>query len=312
MPQFSPDSVHGATITFSNPKSAGFDFDAVLCMGEEWEEKASASFHLNAGQSKPVTFSVTMPSAEGAYPVYISVSSGGKVVALYHATEDVVIGPVGITITNISFSPSNLTDAVHEYETSLGLGFWGDPFTIIFTVSNPFNTDVWARPDYALGLLSGESLKYVDDVLQGFNPAKLLYFRLLLNTAAIQGDYSYTTDWQHPWDPRGTNKGSNMVLGIYDPDGVPRLVGGADYWLKIPPGGSITTVKQAHLGRGISSLVPGVFDLCVVISQAYYLVYDPGYGQQRVGSQWVTVNWRPVSIEPSAIAVPGLVNITPA
>ncbi len=281
----------------------------------------------------------------------------------------VPIAPVGVEVTSITVSPTSLTSAKHEYETSLGLGFWGDPFTISITFSNPFDHDVWVRPDYAFGHLTGEPLGYVAGSLQGFTAEELLYFRLLLNTAYMQGDYSYTTDWQKPWDPRGENKGSNMVLGIYDPDGAPRLIGAADYWLKIPPKGSITTVKEGHLGSDLqvkalqcvlcgeiitggveehyASNHPGVeitcwswgglsgcyfddgsgsavnqvyvpaegvvgpYDLCVVALKVWSLVYDPGYGQQRVGNQWVTVNWRPVELEPVAAAVPDMINITP-
>ena len=215
-----------------------------------------------------------------------------------------------LEITDITVTPTELTDTEYEYNTSLGLGYWGDLFTISITFKNPFDKDIWVKPDYALGLLTGDPLKYVGNALQGFDAKKLLYFRLLLQSEYIEGDYSYTTDWQKPWDPKGQNKGSNMVLGIYDPDGVPQSVGAADYWLKIPPGGLITTVKEAHLGKGISSLVPGVYDLCVVLSRAYYFVYDPGYGQQRVGSQWVTVNWRPVELDPCVAAVPNMINIT--
>lgn len=91
MPEFEPSSLHSATVIFSNPKPAGFDYQASLCMGEDWVEMASASFHLNAGQSKGVGFSVTMPSAEGAYPVYFKVSHSGVLIGTFVAKEGVVI-----------------------------------------------------------------------------------------------------------------------------------------------------------------------------------------------------------------------------
>ncbi len=99
MPEFAPGSVHKATATFFNPKSAGFDFAASLCMGAGWTEMDTASFHLNAGQSKAVEFSVTMPSAEGTYPVYFKVYYGGVLIGTFVATEDVVIAPAVISFT---------------------------------------------------------------------------------------------------------------------------------------------------------------------------------------------------------------------
>ena len=140
----------------------------------------------------------------------------------------------GVDIPSVTVNPTLLTTARLEYETSLGLGFWGDPFTISMTFNNPFDFDVWIKPDFAFGKLAGND----------FTAEELIYFRLLLNTEYIQGDYSHPTSWQKPWDPRGQNTGSNMQF-VYDPDGVPRV--GDERWLRIPAGGSITMVKEAHL-----------------------------------------------------------------
>jgi len=322
-------------------------------------EGAGQTVELAPGESRPVSFEAT-PHEARTYQVSVDELTGS-----FTAVE-----APQVKITGITVNPTNLTTARHEYETSLGLGYWGDPFTINITFSNPFDYDIWVKPDYAFGHLTEVPLEYVNGVLRGFDAKKLLYFRLLLSTAYIEGDYSYTTDWQKPWDARGQNVGSNMVLGIYDPDGVPRTIGAADYWLKIPPGGSITTVKDAHLGgdlqvrayqcvlcgeiitggikehyesnhpgveitcwawgglsgcyfndgsgEAVTSVyvpaegVTGPFDLCAVALKAWSLVYDPGYGQQRVGSKWVTVNWRPVELDPVASAVPDMINITAA
>jgi hypothetical protein len=103
MPQFAPSSVHVATPVFSNPKSAGFDYRAALCMGAALTEMASASFHLDAGQSKSVPFSVTMPSVQGTYPVYLKVTSGGVLIGTFVATEDVVIFTPTINIIKIKW-----------------------------------------------------------------------------------------------------------------------------------------------------------------------------------------------------------------
>ncbi|GAI90829.1 unnamed protein product, partial [marine sediment metagenome] len=161
----------------------------------------------------------------------------------------VPIAPVGVEITGISVSPTTLTTARHEYETSLGLGFWGDPFTIRITFSNPFDMDIWVRPDYAFGHLTGVPLEYVAGILKGFTAEELLYFRWLMDTEYMEGDYSYTVDWQKLYDVQ--NAGSNMPQFVKDPDGIAVLAGGGDCWLKIPAGGQATTVKQAHLGSDL-------------------------------------------------------------
>lgn len=96
MPQFTPSSVHSATVTFSNPKSAGFDYKASLCMGAAWTEMASASFHLDAKQSKSIVFSVTMPSIPGTYPVYFKVTCGGVLIGTFVATEAIVISQIDV------------------------------------------------------------------------------------------------------------------------------------------------------------------------------------------------------------------------
>jgi len=194
----------------------------------------------------------------------------------------------GVLIASVVINPTQLTNTMHEYETNLGLGFWGDPFTIAITFSNPFDYDVWVKPDFAFGRLNGELLEFVEEtvpdhgggstqtVLHGFDTEKLLYFRLLLQSEYIEGDYSYDTDWQKPWDPKGQNTGSNMAF-VYDPDGVPRV--GDERWLKVPAGGALTMVKDAHLGRALSVKASQCTTCGEIITgsvQAHYAAEHPG------------------------------------
>lgn len=92
MPEFEAETEHIAHVTLTNPSSVGFDYVATLYMGSNLVEMAMASFHLNAGESKVIDLSVTMPSSAGTYPVYIGVSSGGENIILYQ-------DPKGVTIT---------------------------------------------------------------------------------------------------------------------------------------------------------------------------------------------------------------------
>jgi len=211
-----------------------------------YPDGTSRTLLATAGQDKEgnganVLFEPFTSSQEGTYSVEVTLSSGDQVLdsVTFSLTAVQKIGITGITV-----NPTSLTTTRGEYETSLGLGFWGDPFTISITFKNPFDFDVWVKPDFAFGKLTGGPLEFVEGNLQGFDAEKLLYFRLLLNTEYIQGDYSYTTAWQQMYDARGTNAGSNMAF-VYDPDGVPRA--GDERWLKIPAGGSKAIVKDSHL-----------------------------------------------------------------
>jgi len=305
MPQFNPGESKTAKATMNNPKGVALDYTGFLYMGDT--QVAEVSFHLNAGEEKVIPFSVTMPSVAGTYPVLLYVYSGGQGIAIYRATEDVVIVSASIEITSITLSPTSLTNAKHEYNTYLGLGYWGDPFTLSITFFNHNNFDVWVHPDYAFGHLTGEPLGYVGGALRGFEAMKLLYVRLLLDTPGYQGDYSYTSDWQKLYNYQ--NPGSNMPQYVYDPDGIAVLAAGADCWLKIPANGQATTVKNGHLGKTISVALPGVFDLCVAVSGAFYLVWDPH--TRIVGGKTYVVNYSSVNLDPLVSSVPNAVSITP-
>lgn len=106
MPEFASGSVHVARVVFSNPRQTGLSYEAVLWMGTNMFLMSEASFSLNADESKEVDFSVTMPTQEGAYPVGITVSSGGAVIAQYQSTSDVLIasyvGDIAFTVRIIN------------------------------------------------------------------------------------------------------------------------------------------------------------------------------------------------------------------
>ncbi|MBA7516347.1 hypothetical protein ES705_08395 [subsurface metagenome] len=221
---------------------------------------------LQPSESKVVSFEAT-PTVAKTYQVSVD-GLAGSFVAIKAVVE----------ITGISVSPTSLTTAKHEYETSLGLGFWGDPFTIRITFSNPFDMDIWVRPDYAFGHLTEEPLKYVAGSLRGFNAEKLLYFRWLMDTEYMEGDYSYTVDWQKLYDVQ--NAGSNMPQFVKDPDGIAVMAGGGDCWLKVPAKGTATTVKNGHLS---SELQVRAYEcaLCGMLIgsegvKAHYAAYHPG------------------------------------
>jgi len=107
MAELNPSTTYTATATMTNPTAKAFDYTAILFLGIDRVVEAEASFHLEAGESKPVSFSIVTPAAAGTYPVYIHVSAAGVDLGLYQATEDVVIVstvegvPSGFTIANL-------------------------------------------------------------------------------------------------------------------------------------------------------------------------------------------------------------------
>jgi len=60
-------------------------------MGVNMVVMANASFHLEAGEAKEVSFPVVMPTSEGVYPVYLDAWSGETLLGHYKAVEDVII-----------------------------------------------------------------------------------------------------------------------------------------------------------------------------------------------------------------------------
>ncbi|MBA7636873.1 hypothetical protein ES703_44501 [subsurface metagenome] len=102
-PTFEAGEARTAIAEMTNPTGKAFDYTAELYLDVT---KAASSgviaFSLAPGETKPISFPVTMPSAEGTFPVYLDVFVEADQVGAFRATEDVtvvispaiVIGPI--------------------------------------------------------------------------------------------------------------------------------------------------------------------------------------------------------------------------
>lgn len=95
MPQFSPNEPKVAIAPMSNPTAKAFSYTAELYLGvPKAASSGEISFSLAAGETRNITFPVTMPGIEGSYPVYLDVFSNSQLIAAYKAIEDVTIIPI--------------------------------------------------------------------------------------------------------------------------------------------------------------------------------------------------------------------------
>jgi len=91
-PIFEGGATHVARATLTNPTSKEFTYDVELYLGVTKEATSGVgSVTIAPGASQPVDFTVTMPIAEAAYPVYLDALVAGELIAHYRATEDVAI-----------------------------------------------------------------------------------------------------------------------------------------------------------------------------------------------------------------------------
>lgn len=130
--QFNPGEIRTAIAPMSNPTGKSFDYTAELYLGLP---KAASSgvitFSLAAGETRNISFPVTMPSVEGTYPVYLDVFSNGQLIGAYKAIEDVVIAPPPVaslrgTVLYKDHSPAVnrlvvVSVSYSEYKAGLGL-----------------------------------------------------------------------------------------------------------------------------------------------------------------------------------------------
>lgn len=114
MPQFDAGAVKTAKIILTNPKAKTTDYNGMLFMGAGMVLMSETSFSLSAGQSKEVSFTVTMPGVAGTYPVYIGAFSNNVLIPPYYrGSEDVAIVATKPVITGVTWENNIVQPGQH-------------------------------------------------------------------------------------------------------------------------------------------------------------------------------------------------------
>ncbi len=132
MTQFVAGEQKTAKAVMTNPTSKVFDYHAVLYMGIDQAAMAEANFRLNAGESREVSFLVTMPAQVGVYPVYLSAFSDGQLLAHYQGADVEIARPLSLLMQITGFT------------TGGGYGgYWG--FRCLTLINNPHTVTLTRR-----------------------------------------------------------------------------------------------------------------------------------------------------------------------
>ncbi|MBA7465009.1 hypothetical protein ES707_00170 [subsurface metagenome] len=102
-PTFEAGEVRTAIAQMTNPTAKAFSYTAELYLDvTKVASSGPIAFSLAPGETKPISFPVTMPAFEGTFPVYLDAFVGAELVGAFQATEDVtvvitpaiIIGPI--------------------------------------------------------------------------------------------------------------------------------------------------------------------------------------------------------------------------
>lgn len=92
MPQFTPGELKSARAPITVLPS-GLSCSAELYLVSNGAKVTTSGIKLftSTGARQDISFPITMPGAEGTYPVYLDIFTNGLLIGAYKAVEDVVI-----------------------------------------------------------------------------------------------------------------------------------------------------------------------------------------------------------------------------
>lgn len=96
-PTFEAGSVHTAQALLTNPTTKAWTYSLELYLGLLKAASAVGQITIAAGASENVIFTITMPLAEGDYPVFLDVTVAGYPTFLEHKE--------GTELVTVSISP---------------------------------------------------------------------------------------------------------------------------------------------------------------------------------------------------------------
>ena len=103
-PEFEGGSVHVATVQMTNPTTKEFTYTVTLYLGLNAVASSQGQVTIPAGSVASPQFSITMPTVEGVYPVFLDVDVGGVNIKHYQAADiTIAITPI-IDIGDITWT----------------------------------------------------------------------------------------------------------------------------------------------------------------------------------------------------------------
>ncbi len=100
-PEFEGGSTHVATVQLTNPTTAAFTYDVILYLGLSGVVSATGQITIAAGQTGSIQLSLTMPTVEGLYPVFLDVDVAGVNIEHYQAADVTISISPAVTIGDI-------------------------------------------------------------------------------------------------------------------------------------------------------------------------------------------------------------------
>jgi len=102
MPRFNRQATRTAVVSVTNPAVTPLAFTMVMYFGAEGAARSQTELSLMAGETKHVPVELTMPDADGVYPVFLDLWRDNLLIAHHQASEEVeVVAPEAALPTGV-------------------------------------------------------------------------------------------------------------------------------------------------------------------------------------------------------------------